>query len=424
MPDRYGRARVLDRAVPPVRVGLGIVTSCALAAPAVTILFAVLLLSSGAAQFHTGPGVTPTTITLGLEDQANSFSTDEENLGFRLAFEEANAAGPIHGRTIAWKGYPRKGGDAAAEAIVNAKRLVDDDGVLALVNWGGPQSIALLELTASRRVPYLFPHTALISSAGQRYLFTSFPRFEGEAAVMFPYLARQRKLTRIGIVHDVNEYGRLFLNRLNALATPSGYTVVGALPIDSREPGDITAGLKRLVDAGATAVVMALYPAQAKKVVEAKGALGWRGTLVSTGPLTDEQYLNGPGNHANGALGFCYYPDPDTSQEPGVVAYRAAMARHHPARPGNRYSLYGYVYGRLVVEGLRRAGRDLTRERLVDALESIRGWDAGGTMPPVSFSATDHHAQPAGFVCELDGGRFKALSGWIEPGAAAPQPIR
>ena len=61
------------------------------------------------------------------------------------------------------------------------------------------------------------------------------------------------------------------------------------------------------------------------------------------------------------------------------------------------------------------AGRDLTRERLVEALESIENWDAGGAMPAVSFSSSDHHAQPAGFVCELDGGRFKALSGWIEP---------
>ena len=194
-------------------------------------------------------GVTSTTITLGLEEQVNSFSADEENLGFRLAFQEANAAGPIHGRTIAWKGYPRGGGDAAAAAVANATRLIDDDGVLALVNWGGPQSVTLLTLTASRRVPYLFPHTALVSSAGRRYLFTSFPRFEGEAAVMFPYLARDRQLTRLGIVHDVNAYGQLFLERLRSLASTSGYTVAGALPIDSRDPGDVAAGLKRLIDA-------------------------------------------------------------------------------------------------------------------------------------------------------------------------------
>ncbi len=364
---------------------------------------------------NSAPGVTPTTITLGMEDVTKSFSSDEENLGFRLAFREANAAGGVHGRTIAWKGYRRAGGDAAAEAVANAKRLVEQDGVFALVNWGGPQSIQLLAYTAAQKVPYLFPHTALISSEGQRYLFTSFPRFEGEAAVMFPYLARERKLTRLGIVHDVNPYGQLFLERLRALADASGYTVVGNVPVDARDPGDLTAGLKRLVDAGATAVVMALYPAQGKKVVEAKGALGWRGTLVSAGPLTDEQYLTVPGNHANGALGFCYYPDPDDSPEPGVVAYRTAMATFHAGRPRNRYSLYGYAYGRLIVEGLRRAGRDLTRESLINALESMRAVDAGGVMPPVSFSPTDHHAQPAGFVCELVDGRFKALSGWIEP---------
>jgi len=383
----------------------------------VTVAAAAAIVGAGLvlAQPATERGVTATTLTFGIEERVNSFSTDEENLGFRLAFEEANDAGPIHGRRIAWKGYPRGGGDAAAEAVANATRLIDDDGVLALVNWGGPQSVTLLTLTASRRVPYLFPHTALVSSEGQRYLFTSFPRFEGEAAVMFPYLARERRLTRLGIVHDVNAYGRLFLERLTALAPTSGYTVAGSLPVDSRDPGDVTAGVKRLVDAGATAIVMALYPAQAKKVVEAKGALGWQGTLVPVGPLTDEQFLQVPGNHANGALGFCYYPDPDESPEPGVAAYRAAMARYHAGRPRNRYSLYGYVYGRLVVEGLKRAGRELTRERLIDALESIRQWDAGGTMPPVSFSSADHHAQPAGFVCELENGRFKALSGWIEP---------
>lgn len=359
--------------------------------------------------------VTSTSVVFAIEDTVGSFSTDEENLGFRVAFQEANDAGGAHGRTIQWKGYPRKGGDAAAEAVANAKRLIEQDGAFALVNWGGPQSIALLAWAREQRVPYLFPHTALISSEGQRYLFTSFPRFEGEAAVMFPYLTRERKLTRLGIVHDVNPYGQLFLERLRALASSGGYTVVGSVPVDSRDPGDLTAGLKRLVDAGAQAVVMALYPAQGKKVVEAKGALGWTGTLVSAGPLTDEQLLTVPGGHADGTLGFCYYPDPDVSNEPGVARYRAAMTKYHPGKPRNRYSLYGYTFGRLIVEGLRRAGRDLTRERLVDALESMRAWDAGGVMPPVSFSPTDHHAQPAGFVCELKAGRFVPLSGWIEP---------
>ena len=148
------------------------------------VLLGLCLVTSPSVHAQPAPtaAVTPTTLTFAIEDTVGSFSTDEENLGFRLAFEEANDAGGVHGRTIQWKGYRRGGGDAAAEAVANAKRLIEQDGAFALVNWGGPQSVALLAYARDVRVPYLFPHTALISSEGQRYLFTSFPRFEGEAA--------------------------------------------------------------------------------------------------------------------------------------------------------------------------------------------------------------------------------------------------
>lgn len=68
-----------------------------------------------------------------------------------------------------------------------------------------------------------------------------------------------------------------------------------------------------------------------------------------------------------------------------------------------------------MVEGPKCAGRELTRERPVDALEGLRNWDAGGIMRPVSFSPTDHRAQPAGIVCTLEGRRFRPLSGWNAP---------
>ena len=103
------------------------------------------------------------------------------------------------------------------------------------------------------------------------------------------------------------------------------------------------------------------------------------------------------------------------SDVPGVVRYRAALARFRPDRRPDRYTLYGYTFGRLVVEGLDRAGRELSRERFVDAMESLRGWDAGGVMPNVSFSATDHHAQRAGFICEVRNGRLAAITDWLTP---------
>lgn len=360
-------------------------------------------------------GVTADRILLGIEENGNSFSLDEENLGFRLAFTERNAQGPIHGRTIAWKGYTKTGGAAVDEAVANARKLVEQDKVFALMNYGGPAAIPVGKLADEKRVPLLFPHTALISSEGRRYVFTSFPRYEGEAKAMLRYLAKERGLKKIAIVHDTNVYGQLFLRLLKEHAAEFGYAVTGNAGVATRDPADLSAELKALADGGAEAVMMALYPAQAKTLMAAKGKLGWKGRMISVGPLTDEQYLNAPGGVAEGTLGFCYYPDPDKSPEPGVAAYRAAMAKYHPSHPLNRYSLYGYVFGKLTVAGLERAGPNLTRETFVDAMESLKDWDAGGIMPKVTFSKTNHHAQRAGFICELKNARFEPLSGWIEP---------
>jgi len=69
----------------------------------------------------------------------------------------------------------------------------------------------------------------------------------------------------------------------------------------------------------------------------------------------------------------------------------------------------------LIVEGLERAGRDLTREAFLDAMESIDNWDSEGILPAVSFSASNHHAQNSGFICELNNGRFRPLSDWLTP---------
>jgi hypothetical protein len=91
------------------------------------------------------------------------------------------------------------------------------------------------------------------------------------------------------------------------------------------------------------------------------------------------------------------------------------MKRHFPEKRLNRYSLYGYVFGKLVVEGLRRAGPALDREKFVDAMESIRDWDSGGILPNVSFSRDDHHAQTAGFICELVNGKFEPRTVWMDP---------
>ena len=359
-------------------------------------------------------GITDDSILIGMEAEAHSFSVNEENLGMRLVMQQVNDAGGIHGRLLEERAYSRGTENRVEQAVANARRLVEVDGVFLLFNFGGPASVRIGEYAMQADVPYLFPHTALLTVDGDRHIFTSYPRYDGESRAMLAYLANERGKRRIAVVHAPNIYGEYFVGRAEHFAAEFGYDFAGAaaLPLNPESALEAMSSLHALEP---DVIIMALYPAGARRVVEAKADLGWDVDLVSSGPLTDEQYLNIDGGHADGTLGFCYYPDPNVSDEPGVSEYRRLMARYYPGHPLNRYSLYGYVFGRLVVEGLERAGRDLSEEGFLDAMESIRDWESGGIMPPVNFSAENHHAQTAGFICELKDGRFQPLSGWISP---------
>ena len=303
-----------------------------------------------------------------------------------------------------------------AEVLANVARLADLDHVLLIWNHGGTASMKIAPFAMAHRVPYMFPHTGMVTMDDGRYVFTSYPHYGGETRMMYRYLAHDRGMKRLAILYDPNAYGRYFRDRLRALARTDGYKVVGEEAVAQTLPKDLTAQMRRLRAEKPDAVVMALYPPQAKRAMQAKARLNWKSVrMVSSGPLTDEEYLNVPGGYAEGTLGLCYYPDPNRSDAPGVIAYRKLMAKYFPDEQLNRYSLYGYVFGELVMEGLRRAGPNPTRESFIDAMETIKNWDSGGILPPVSFSRTNHHAQEAGFICELQKGRFAPLSGWITP---------
>lgn len=381
--------------------------------------FLILAAALSAAASATAADAPEQDIAIGIEaPSALSPSGAAENLGMRLVIRAVNDAGGINGRKLIERSYARTKAGAAgdAEVLANVARLADQDKVLLLWNHGGTASMQIAPFAMAHKLPYMFPHTGLLDKDDARYVFTSFPHYDGETRMMYRYLARDRGMKRIAILYDPNAYGRYFRDKLRELAQANGYVVAGEEPVNQTLPADLTAEMRRLRAQKPDAIVMALYPPQAKRVMEAKARLGWKEVrMVSTGPLTDEEYLNVPGGFADGTLGLCYYPDPNHSDAPGVLAYRRLMARYFPDEKLNRYSLYGYAFGQMVMEGLRRAGPNPTRESFIDAMDTIKNWDSGGILPPVTFSKTDHHAQRAGFVCELREGRFAPLSDWITP---------
>jgi ABC-type branched-subunit amino acid transport system substrate-binding protein len=100
------------------------------------------------------------------------------------------------------------------------------------------------------------------------------------------------------------------------------------------------------------------------------------------------------GGDAAGLIFAQVVPFPWFDATPVVHEYREALKAHAPQAEPSFSSLEGYINAKVLVEALRRAGRKLTREGLVAALESMRAYDVGGLA--VSYTAGNHPG--SGFV--------------------------
>ncbi|OGL18559.1 MAG: hypothetical protein A3K12_06855 [Candidatus Rokubacteria bacterium RIFCSPLOWO2_12_FULL_71_19] len=176
---------------------------------------------------------------------------------------------------------------------------------------------------------------------------------------------------------------------------------------------DVSAQIAKLQVAKPQVTFLVLTPGPGAQALKERQKIGWTETLmVSSGPLTDERFLGLAGEAAEGTEGLSLWPDPLTSDLPGVRAYREALQKFAPKAEPNRYALHGYFAAMVFTEGAKRAGKSLTREGLMTALTSIKAFESG-ILPPISIGS-DLEPLKQGFWVRMEKGRFKPLTDWLK----------
>lgn len=374
---------------------------------AVALLFVVGLTPPVLAE----QGVTEREIVIGC---SNSFSgplafTGEQatKFGVDLSVKVVNDAGGIHGRKIRTVYYDD--GGKPQDAAANTRKLVEQDRVFAVIApQGTPPVVATLEYLEQQRVPLLFPFQGSPITRGRKYVFSGMTLYDRQSKMMIEYLVGQRKAKTFAALYQDDEYGKAFLTAFERDLGRHGLKLTAAEPV-TRGVTDVSAQIAKLSAAKPEVTFLVLTPGPAAQALKERQKIGWNDTLmVSSGPLTDERYLGLAGTASEGVEGLSLWPDPLTSDLPGVKRYREQMAKYFPKNEPNRYSLSGYVAGMLFAEGVKRAGRTLTRDGLVAALESVKSWDSG-ILPPLTIGP-DHETQKQGFWVRVEKGRFKPLT--------------
>jgi hypothetical protein len=95
------------------------------------------------------------------------------------------------------------------------------------------------------------------------------------------------------------------------------------------------------------------------------------------------------GPEASTGMRTTTYPEGPRSHR-GDRLFRNLLSRKFPGEEPTTHNRIGYAAAQVVVEGLERAGKDLTRESFINALESLENW-TGGVLPSISYSEKDHY---------------------------------
>ncbi len=359
-------------------------------------------------------GVTADRILIGTSQSFSGplvFPGTEEIAGIEAYLEYVNQSGGIHGRKIEWKWYDD--GYKPQDAVANMKRLVEQDQVFCiLINQGTSPVMAVVPYLEQKKVPLMFPFQGSSRLHGKKYVFTSFTYYDTQTQIVTRWLVEKKGFKRIGIIYQDDAYGKFFLNTLKKELEAKGLKIAAAESV-KRGATDVAPQVAKIAQAGLDACLLALVPGPGAQVLKEAAKIGLKKTkLISSGPLTDEKFLILSGGVGEGVWGLSLWPDPVRDDSPAMQEYRKILKKYRPGHEPNRYNLYGYFYTKLFCEGLKRAGKDLTREKLIQALESIQNWE-NGIIPAVSFGPGDHQAQDQGFMVEVQGGRFVPVSGWL-----------
>ncbi|HEV8502555.1 MAG TPA: ABC transporter substrate-binding protein [Casimicrobiaceae bacterium] len=348
---------------------------------------AVALIASSA---HAEPGITATTIVLGQSAALTGPAMElgnEMRAGALLYFDFVNQRGGINGRTIDL--HTLDDGYEPDRAVANTKRFVDKDEAFALFGYiGTPTTLASMPVFTQARVPLLGPFTGAeaFRKPLNRYIFNVRASYFQETEDLVELLAKLN-LTRIAVFYQNDAYGKAGLEGVDRAMKKRKLEIVATGTVE-RNSSDVTAAVAAIGKANPQAVIqISAYKSCAAFIKAMKGAGAFpqymNVSFVGAKALAQELGKDGRGVGISQVVPF-----PWNAGMPVVRDYQKLFLAKNGKEAYSFTSLEGFIAAKVMVEGLRRAGRDLTRERLVAALESMSDYDVGGFA--VTYSPTDH----------------------------------
>jgi len=325
------------------------------------------------------PGVTATTITIGgtvpISGPAAAYGS--VGRGADAYFKYVNSKGGVFGRKIDYE-YLDDEFDVA-KTITLTRQLVEQDQVLAVFNSVGTEhALAIRSYLNDRKVPQLFIGSGVSKLATEhaKYPWSMgyLPSFAGEGAIYGRYIAAHQPKARIAVLYENSDFGKDMLNGLRR-GLGGKAKIVGTQAYEIAD-SDVASQMARLKSTGANTLMLFATPQFAIFGYVGAFRLGWHPqvyvTSVSISPdIMKISRVATSRKQVEGSVSIAFVKDPTAKQwakDRTVRLYKSIMQRFLPsAKSDDVFNYYGMAVAYTMVDTLRKAGRNLTREGVLKA---------------------------------------------------------
>lgn len=383
-------------------------------------LVAMFLLMGMTPTVSAETGVTDTEVVIGshldLSGPIASWGIQLKT-GMEMKAREVQEAGGIHGRKIRLavedSGYDPK------KAVMATAKLINLDRVFCFAgNLGSATAGATLAMIIDRKIPHLFPVTpaTIFFEPFDRYKFALFVPYYSQGRALVKYFVEVKKLDKIGLLYQDDEMGMAIYNGVRDQLTAYNLKMAGAESY-KRGATDFSSQIVKLRKAEPQLLVLATVIRETVGALREVKKIDWKVEVCALIPAFTKDVLMLARQSGISAEGmYCTGQTPLIEPESAIPFVREWYARHKEwyGKEPEQQVWAGYSVLHFFGVAAQRAGRELTRETLVDALETFEEVPDPFGGPPLTFTKTNHLGADRVFMSQVQGGKFVKISDFID----------
>ncbi len=382
------------------------------------IILSICLIGIGLAPLAQAEvGVTGSEILIGSSLPETGHMThlgQQTKTGLMAYINKINNEGGVNGRNIKVIFYDDK--YEPIPCVRNTQKLINQDKVFALTCYVGTASILKAQPVWTRaKVPIvgLFSGAIELRKPFKHYTINIRPSFNAEEKIVVDGLVNQLGIKKIAIFYEFDAFGNSVKKAAEEALRSHGLTPVafGSFP---RGTVDIAAGLEKIKAANPGAVIMGgTADALSKFVIEAKKA-GMTRTYFQTPSTTgSEMFVEelDASNATDRVIITHAVPPHCTSNLAVVDEYIIDMGKSFPNDDPSCCGFEAYANAHVLVEGIKRAGKNLTRERLISAIETIKPGELGSGLN-FEYGPNDHEGISGVYLTRIKKGASFEFNNW------------